>query len=247
MFAGCSFTANSGFTVENQQKFHWPHLFCQQTNYCMENIAIGGMSNDEIFLRTVETVSTNVYDLVIIMWSQVGRHWVYESEKNIDDFTMINHGGITGFNASSDYTKQYTKLHYSHFNNSYVNIKRWLLQCTSLEKILKYNNTPYVFIKGFDNNITALNNAFYNDRFKGIDNIVSMFDFDNRSDDYILKKLCSLQRLISIQDQEHWLNLLGTEFHNMGTDFSDDHLHPGPIANQLLANNLINFTKKLNE
>lgn len=213
----------------------------------MNNIAIGGMSNDEIFLRATEAVSTDSYDLVVVMWSGLGRHWVYDSAQNVDDFTIINYGDIKGFNAASEYTTQYAKLHYSHFNNIYVNTKRWLLQCIALEKTLKCNSIPHVFIKGFDNNITALNNASYSNGFSNIGGLETMLDFDNRPDAYILKKLHTLQRLVDVQDQTHWLNLSGTSFFDMIIDVADDQQHPGPNTNQLLANNLINFTKGINE
>ena len=246
LFVGCSFTANCGFIPENQSRYHWPHLFCQSTGYQQTNLAIGGMSNNEIFLRTAAELATNSYDLVIVMWSQVGRHWVYDSNQNIDDFTIINNGERTGLNADSDYVKHYTKLHYSHFNNAYVNTKHWLLQCLALEKMLKYNNTPYVFIKGFDNYITELNNTSYTDRFSNINKLKPMLDFDNRPDYYIIQKLNVLKQLVVAQDQARWLNLHDLSFFNMTTDVADDKLHPGPDTNRLLANNLINFFKGIN-
>jgi len=247
LFVGCSFTANSGFTIENQSKFHWPHLFCQNTGYVAINRAIGGMSNKEIFLRTVESVTADQYDLVIVMWSEVDRHWGYCSDKNVDDFTMLNYGVPNGFQADADYTVEYAKLHYTWFNNRYINIKHWLLYCLSLEHLLKNLNIPYVFIRGFNNDVDRLFAVEYQDGFTNIDILKPMLDFDNRPDDYILKKIEELKQLVLLQDQTRWLNLFGTAFRDIGLDVADDLRHPGPKTNKKLAENLIKFYKGLNE
>jgi hypothetical protein len=247
LFVGCSFTADSGFTPENQPKYHWPHLFCQQTGYQLINYAIGGMSNDEIFCRTSEAIIVDQFDLVVVMWSHIGRRWVYQSEKNVDDFTIINGGVPKGFQNNSEYTKTYAKLHYSFFDNSYVNTKHWLLKCLALESMLQYKNIPYLFIKGFDNNITALNSASYCNGFYSIDALKSMLDFDNRPDNYILTKLNVLKQLVGALDQTHWLNLTTPSFRDMRTDVADDLEHPGRESNRELSDNLVKFFKGLNE
>jgi hypothetical protein len=243
LFVGCSFTADSGFTPENQPKYHWPHLFCQQTGYQLINYAIGGMSNDEIFLRTIEAVTNSDYDLVVVMWSEVDRKWAYFSDNNIDDFTILNKGDLKGFNSESAAASDYTKLHYSYFNNRYVNIKQWLQQCLALEKVLKHLKIPFIFAKGFENDINKLNNVTYTNGFNNIGSLENLFDFDNRPDDYILSKLKVLQMLVHAQDNTKWVNLIGPSFHSMKVDLADDNKHPGPNTNQDFLNILNNFYK----
>lgn len=246
LFVGCSFTATSGFKIENQSKFHWPHLFCNDTGFDIVNLAIGGMSNNEIFLRTTEAIANDRYDLVVVMWSEANRRWEYCSDNNIDDFTVLNNSIANGYQSESDYAKEYAKMHYLYFNNRYIKIKHWLLNSWSLEQTLKSLKIPFVFIKGFGNNIDQLHNVTYDNEFHNIQPLKFMFDFDNRPDFYIQNKLSVLQTLILKQDQTKWLNLFGPSFFEMLIDLADDQLHPGPKTNQALAANLINFYKGLN-
>lgn len=247
LFIGCSFTDDCGFTVENQSKYHWPHLFCQQTNYNMHNHAIGGMSNHEIFLRTTELVACNSYDLVVVMWSAVGRHWAYCADHNVDDFTMLNSAVPKGLCADTAHVKKYAEMHYKWFDNRYIGTKHWLLYSLVLANFLKNLNVPYIFIKGFDNNISSLLNATYDDNgFNNVDDLKLLLDFDRRPDEYILKKLNVLQSLVYKQDTVHWLNLNKTSFWDSAVDVADDLLHPGIKTNATLASSLIEFYKESN-
>jgi hypothetical protein len=246
LFVGCSFTEDCGFTVENQPKYHWPHLFCQQIGFDLHNHAIGGMSNQEIFLRTVELVTNNSYDLVTVMWSAVGRHWTYCSDYNVDDFTILNSAVPKGLYADTTHVKDYAEMHYKWFDNRYVSTKQWLLYSLALENFLKNLNVPFIFIKGFDNNVNSLLSASYDNGFKQIDSLKSMLDFDNRPDDYILKKLNVLQSLVHKQDTAHWVNLDQKSFWDSTVDVADDLSHPGIETNANLAKSLIKFYKESN-
>lgn len=246
LFVGCSFTANCGFKPENQAIYHWPHIFCQQTEHEMVNRGIGGMSNQEIFLRTVEAVTDESYDLVVVMWSEVGRQWIYCSDGNVDNFTMLNSGLPKGFRNDADFVNAYAKLYYTHFNNRYVATKHWLLYCTALENFLKNKNIPYVFARGFDNNVDTFVNATYSNGFSNIDSLKSFLDFNNRPDDYILEKITKIQNLVKAQDQSKWLNLYSKSFKDTTIDLADDARHPGPKTNLVFASELINFYKNFN-
>jgi hypothetical protein len=247
LFIGCSFTADCGFNIDNQPKYHWPQLVCQHTGHQIVNLAIGGMSNNEIFLRTIEAITLNDFDLVVIMWSEASRFWAYRSDHNVDDFTILNSGIAKGFKCLEDSTKWYSQLHYTHFNNQYVNTKSWLMYCLALEKMLKIQTIPYVFIKGFDNYVDDFANATYTNRFNNVEQLQDLLDFNNRPDDYILKKIKVIQSLIQAQDQSRWLNLYGPSFSSMKIDLADDLSHPGPETNLQLATDFIKFYKLLNE
>ncbi len=205
------------------------------------------MSNQEIFFRTTEAIAIEKYDLVVVMWSEADRKWAYLSKDNVDDFTIITHQQVKGLIKNTQATQEYANLHYGLFNNRYVNIKHWLLNCLSLEQHLKNSQIPFIFIKGFKNNIVDLTQVTYDQGFLNIDLLKQIVDFDNRPDDYILKKIKNLQHLIAIQDKKHWLNLLDQSFFELTVDRSDDHLHPGPTTNKILASMLIDFYKELNE
>jgi hypothetical protein len=244
LFVGCSFTANCGFNEQNQNKYHWPHIFCQQTGHLIVNRAIGGMSNHEIFSRTVEAISNYSYNLVVVMWSEVSRYWTYCSEHNVDDFTILLPSN-KGLMSDRDFVKSYAQMHRAYFNNEYVKTKHWLLYCIALENCLKNQNIDFVFIKGFSNYVNDFNNVTYDSGFTGVDKIKKLLNFDQRPDDYILKKINEIKNLIQAQDDTRWLNLHGLSFKDMTVDLADDNMHPGPKSNLMLADTLINFYKNI--
>jgi len=244
LFVGCSLTADSGFVPTNQVKYHWPHLFCNHYGYAIQNAGIGGSSNEEIFHRTTEILCNNQFDLVIVMWSDaLTRKWVYFSDNNVDDFTILNKGNTTGFMPNQYAAEQYAKLHYAHFNNNFINIKRWLLHIVSLEGLLKSKNQPYIFINGFNNHI---NDIIGKTMFDLTDELKNMLDFDNRPDEFIISKLSSLQTIAKQVDCNNWLNFIEFAFTDpfYFIDYADDNIHPGKESNKKFYLTLIEFYEK---
>lgn len=248
LFVGCSHTADSGFLKENQPKYHWPHLLSRHYNADLVNAGIGGSSNEEIFFRTCEAVLNSNFDLVIVMWTALFRQWVYFEQGNVDDFSIINKGLAQGLNSSNPDLIKYSKLRAVNFYNKYVDFKKWLLYAAALESFLKFNNINFVFIKGSENFLNDIISSSYNKEqgFSMSDEVKSMFDFDNRPDDYILSKLTALKTLIDNFDPGVWLNLHADAFVSMNTfdEFADDGMHVGPTANRMLADSLINHCNK---
>jgi hypothetical protein len=242
LFAGCSHTASSGFLPENQPRYHWPHLLTQHYICDYKNIAIGGMSNEEIFLRTVEELASNSYDLVVVMWSEIAREWVYFNDGNVDDFTIINYGDPMGLFESNTSLKMYAKLHYTYFNNLYVKMKKWLLLTMALESVLQSKGIPYVFVKGFGNYVTDFQQATYVNELGFTDmstELQAMLDFENRPDFYISTKLNAVKKLMNSLDHSHWLEFDSYSFMDNAVDFADDGDHPGPVTNSDLSIKLI--------
>jgi hypothetical protein len=244
---GCSFTADCGFNQENKIAKHWVSLLGSHYKCIIDNFATGGACNDEIFYKTLDSIYKQNYDMVIVQWSAISRHWIYFNKNNIDDFTIINSGNIKG-HVIDEYRQeldQYVKLHYALFNNDYVNLKKWLLQILSLQNILK--DTPHVFIKGFDNHINDFQNVALDG--SGFQNMSikskSMLDFDNRPDDYLFEKIYSIQSLIAQIDKSKWINFESLSFSsNFGfSDLSDDNIHPGPLANNKLFLDINDYCK----
>jgi len=247
LFAGCSFTANCGFDEENRDKYHWPCLLERHYNAEQTNIAIGGCSNDEIFLRSVEATVTTRFDLAIIMWSGLGRKWLYFNDKNIDDFTIINSGVIKGNQSQQEEAFAYAKLHYAYFNNQYMNLKNWLLQCIALANFFKNRDQPYVFAPGFRNLIDLFSKIEYDQGFINIDDTCkAALDFDNRPDDYIWKKVKVLQDLIVQTSQLDWLYFDGKNFNDSMVDRADDQEHPGILSNQKFYQQLVTYIDQRN-
>jgi hypothetical protein len=242
LFAGCSNTATSGFTPENQPRYHWPHLLSQHYSCEHKNIAVGGMSNEEIFLRTVEEVTNNHYDLVIVQWTEIAREWVYFSDGNVDEWTNLSYAIPSGLNESDANIQLYAKLHYAYFNNMYMKIKKWVLLTLALENVLKSKGIPFIFFKGFGNYIEEFQQAEYKDGqgFTNLsDELKSMLDFKNRPDFYINKKLYVIKKLIDSMDNDKWIGLNSFSYNGNAVDLADDGDHAGPVSNQNLFLKLV--------
>lgn len=241
LFAGCSFSEDCGFLPENQKKYHWTNLLQHQFGFDYNNIAIGGMSNPEIFYRTVNQLSISKYDIAIIQWSGINRFWAYNSKNNIDDVTMLTNGIVKGYVVDKKASEKFARLYYEHFFNTFVELKHWLLNIIALQSLLESTKTNYLFVKGFDNFITELLASKYMEYPAIPESMKSFFDFDNRSDDYLHLKLTELTTLIDVVKTFKWVNFESTPFSKYNwvggkvTDFADDGMHPGIESNKKLA------------
>jgi hypothetical protein len=250
-FSGCSYTKNSGFTEENRIKYHWPCLLEQYYDVQQTNVAMGGCSNDEIFYRTIEHIGTGHYDLAIVMWSAIGRHWVYPSnERTIDDAVICNIKNpdkkdliFPPFQQDSTESilKKYSVLHHAYFNNQYMNLKRWLLQCIALADIFKSRNQPYIFALGFSNLITSFKKIKYADgKFIDLDNVCKeTLHVNDNHYDYLVSKIKTIQDLIDQVEQLDWLNFGSAGFKKI--DESDDVVHPGMLSNKLMYEKFVTY------
>jgi hypothetical protein len=252
LFVGCSFTADSGFTESNIVRYHWPWLASNHFDCYYYNAGIGGSSNDEIFHRTVELTADQPYDLVVIMWSSLGRKWVYFSEPNIDDFTII-HPGPLGLNHNSSAVKNFHKLYLAYFNNQYVSLYNWLNQIICLQHYFKHKKQSYVFIKGFSNLIHDFDNVSYigatgTSGIKGeskngfvdiSESLKKILDFDNNPDYRILNKIQKIKKLIQQIDLDNCIDFKNFDFRSSKIDLADDNAHPGIKTNRLMSSKLI--------
>jgi hypothetical protein len=240
LFVGCSFTADSGFLESNIAKYHWPCLTSNHFDCYYQNAGIGGSSNDEIFYRTVELTADQTYDLVVIMWTSLGRKWVHFSEPNIDDFTIINPGPL-GLNCDSDAVQKLHKLYLTYFNNQYVALKNCLTQIICVQHYFKHKKQSYVFIKGFTNLINSFDSVNYSENgFENIsESLKKILDFDNNPDYRILDKIQKIKNLIQQVDLNNCIDFKNFDFYSSMTDLADDNAHPGIKTNQLLSSKLI--------
>ena len=241
VFCSCFMVApDSGFSIENHSKYHWTHQLVNHYGTNFHNIGIGGMSNHEICLRTIDQCLNNQYDLVIVMWTSIGRLWVYYNENNVDDFTGMNPTHSFGLNSSGQSIDQLHKIYYSYFQNNYVEIKHWLLQAISLASFFKLRNQPYIFIKGFENFINDFSTVEYNNGFTPCTKSLSdMLDFKNHPNDFILDKVNNIKNLLIENKKSNWINLHNESFRDLSEDLADDLSHPGPISNKKISSQII--------
>jgi len=246
LFNGCSFTGDCGFLDANL-KHRWSELFSKKYNLSATNIAIGGSSNDEIFYRCLDSILTCKPDLVVIMWSCISRRWEYFSNNNIDDFTILNNVNTKGFCADTTAAVEFAKLRLTYFNNMYVNFKKWLCYAIYLDAFLKTNQIDYIFLKGFDNETSELSRMFqmiqenHFDLTLFSDSIRTMFDHENRPDEFIIQKANELKLLYSTAKNLNWANFEDKSFLELKEDTADDRIHPGILTNQKLYIILSNY------
>lgn len=245
LFVGCSHTADSGFTINNRQLYHWPYLLSKQYNFNVVNLGIGGSSNEEIFYRTIQAISQEEFTCVIVMWSELGRKWAYFEDNNIDDYTILNNGEVKGYLNYTTAAQDYAKLHYTYFNNTFINLRNWLSQIIALESTLINKKQPFFFIKGFENYILDLENAnySYNMGFTITSDLREILNLDNNPDIFISKKLQQLKKLVNSLNRKYWLNFTTPAFISSTycLDYADDLSHPGPKSNEKLTQDLIKY------
>ena len=248
LVCGCSFTHDSGFTPDNFKKYHYTSVLSARYPINFNNVGIGGLSNREISLRTIENMilSSKQFDAVIVQWTSLSRWWYYEEQNNIDDFTSIVNNNIFGRSAAD--AKLLGKILITRFNNRYMLLKQWLLDCISIANLLE-NKVPYRFCLGFNNLLSEFNNAEYSPGhgFRNLsEELVDILDLHQRPDSYILDKFNVIKDLIEIVNQLNWVNFPDAAWFEGSTiDVADDNAHPGIESNLLWANSLDSFISDL--
>lgn len=241
--------ASENVVDESNQLYHYDTLLRQHYNVDITNVAIGAMSNDEIFYRCVENIEQHSYDCVIVMWAGLDRKWIYFADNNVDDFTIMHPAFIKGFQSTNSNLIQYQKLHWAYFNNRYISLRNWLSQVITLQNTLAIKNMPYVMIHDFDNHLTEMLNCDYSKE-NGFTNLSTEFktllDFDNRPDNYILKKINRLKTLVNKLDRSAWVEFETFRFSESKVDHQTDGWHAGPLTHQIFFNKLTNQLNKQN-
>lgn len=242
---GCSHSADSGFK-QNINK-HYVNLLKNQINCKINNISIGGMSNHEIFQRAVEQVQNfNSNDIFLIQWSSLGRQWVYYHENNVDDFTQVL-PRVCGFGDPAP-ANELQKLYLGYFFNQYMQLKHWLGYMVALQEVLKYNNVRYFYVNGFDNFLKSLD-VYRHCQLVSLGDVIidlelrSILDFDNRPDEYILKKLNALLKLYNQLDFDQCVKFGDFHFGQAQLDLADDQSHWGEKCNKLWADEIYSHLK----
>ena len=248
LVCGCSFTHDSGFTLDNFKKYHYTSVLSARYPISFNNIAIGGMSNREIALRTIENIalSSDQFDAVIVQWSSLSRWWYYKEQNNIDEFVGIN--GLNDkdlFGRSTVDAKVFGKILITQFNNRYMLLKHWLLDCISLASLLE-NKIPYKFCLGFNNLLSEFDNIEYSNGFKNLpEELVDILDLQHRPDSYVLDKVNVIKTLIKIVKQLNWVDFPNGAWFEESIDLADDNVHPGAKSNLMWADRLAPFISSL--
>lgn len=252
LITGCSFSAgdtDSGW-LESNLHYHYSQILQNSTNWQLVNRAVGGCSNREIFLRTVENCLLDHYDFCIVQWSGLHRLWLYEAEHNIDNKTQIlptprGWGDLEAAAALS-------KILVARYLNDYMALKQWLLDQISLQAFFEKNHIKYVFIRGFPNYCPDIQKILDQGPFLSIPeieipiDIKKILNFDDLPDDYLYDKISTLIKLYRSIDKSKCIGYNTNKTYygfleKFSNDWADDGCHPGKQSNQLLSQLILDY------
>lgn len=250
LFSGCSYVEGYGLPFNKDDS----NLFCNQLmnlvpefcNKVINNIGVGGYSNEKIFVDTAYALLTDQYKFALVCWTSYPRFVCYpgleeyECKKTIAPFTTaFEHNGNT-FSISKKKFEQLNEIfpllmhdHYSIVDiMSYVNILKKIAEITNT-KIFFVNNICHwdeLYFEQFSSNniikpeqLTAYTNSLLNSNNRDDSEINALFkkmslDYENKGGIH----------------SELWLNLYKS-FNSMMVDFGNDNLHPGMQSHIIFA------------
>ena len=127
---GCSFTQERHF----DQKDRW--TFQLQ----IENLALGGSSNEHIFHTTLEYLNKHTPDVLIIGWTDFDRYSVtHKSDQNIH---ITPNQVLTD---SNDYIDQsISDYYYKNLHSKFLNLKKFFTYYTHIEKYCMAKNIKFI-------------------------------------------------------------------------------------------------------
>ena len=244
LFTGCSFTAGTGFELKKTDPGLWVNLLHKNVkilqNTELVNSGVGGASNDQIFINSVDHILKYNTKFVFVEWTSYPRYSfklgleLYETK--VDFVTNAR----MWVNSPSDmpYTKKYLENLRNRvvtLNHPYYEISKIVSYVNILINLCKLKKCSIFFINGLcewdqdffikKENVLPYD---YTDYTKKILNI------DNRDDDKIYalyNKIHSEYNSMGGIQESYWLNLYNSLIKNR-IDVNSDKTHPGYESNQ---------------
>lgn len=256
LFSGCSYVKGVGLEDEHNNPGHFTNILANNlfNNYSIDNIGIGGESNERIFLDSLHNLTKNHYDYAFVSWTSLQRYvfWagleLYECRRHLtpatnftSDYLITEHNG----NDISWSSKKLAELNnlFLLLNHSHYYIRDLVSYVNILIALARYRRTKLYFI----NNILPWDQNY----FKYINNVIvpsdltnytnELLNSSNRDDDQI-NKLYHMMQTHYIEkggiNETYWLNLYQSFFSIMD-DVGNDGIHPGLKSHKKFAELLI--------
>lgn len=263
IFAGCSFTAGSGWNkldcqaADKLSPFLWVNLCHSKIdslrNLELINIGIPGGSNIEIFQSVITSISDHGSDIdtVFCQWTAMPRYnwnagfelWntseCISSNERVHDLNL-NRGDSWSREYINDLINRLRVVHHLHWE-----ILKLIEYTNTITKLTKKLNISNVF---FINGLCPWDNNYF-DKLDGAkpEQYTSftkeqILNIDSRSDEDIYK----LYFLAHQQYQQaggilenYWINLYES-FLSKKVDVNLDNIHPGKKSNQLYYQSVVN-------
>lgn len=247
LFAGCSYTAGTGFLQEKHDSALWVNILFNSSKQLKQtqllNVAEPGRSNQGIFADAVYNLTTRPCKYAIVEWTNSPRYEVelglelYETKQVFIPNSPTRTHNLNDRTYSSTYLDKvrdrFTSLAHLHYE-----IKNLVHYVNSLTSLAKLTKTKIFFVNGlcqwdvdyFDKMEHVLPNSYTKFTKK-------LLNIENRDDTEIValyeKIHNQYQQLGGIQPN-HWLNLYQSMRH-LRIDTNSDHVHPGSLSNQNYA------------
>jgi hypothetical protein len=250
VFAGCSFTAGSGWNptspiCKDHEKL-WVNLCYHNiekfSKLELENVGIPGASNTDIFEAVSESLMRHDVDTVLIQWTAMPRYQFHVGLELWDtDECMIrnnprqhDHILVDGIYSRKYVTRLLDELrimHHLHFE-----IVKVLKYSFLIKKLCDRLSVKYFFINGicpWDNNyfVRLGNNVLPEDYTSFTKN--NILKIHNRDDQDIFKIYKYIHDVYDQYPIDHssWINLY-QPFKDIMVDRNFDNEHPGEISNK---------------
>jgi hypothetical protein len=242
-FNGCSFTSGDGIPVEQRDDVIYDRLISKKLNLTSNNIALGGSSNYEIFMRSANAIMSGKYDLVITQWSVLNRI-CFNAGPDSSARYFANDTENPDFRYRDLYISSAKRTLFRNMvlllNHDYQNIIDLIDYCSILKR-LAGSSTQVVFINGLIPWGPDLVNPLRTDLSTSLGNYSkSMLDFDNRNKAEVIEFFKKLQDKFTELDTSLWVNIFNPFMVNR-IDRAADGEHPGPISHQWMATQLENY------
>lgn len=246
-FNGCSFTVGEGFPANDRDHYIYDRLVSKRFQFDRTNIAQGGSSNYNIFMRTAAAVKSNHYDLIFVQWTALNRIWLSPGP---DTYVFTNADSSDGF--------RYRDLYFSSaeisnlknilllLNHDYQNILDLIDYCGILDTMSTQTKTNLIYLNG----LLPWKDDLTKPLGKDLSSYLSpytkhMLDFDTRDDEEIVKYFTILKNKFLELDQDKWVNLFDSFSSNVVDTGPEGH-HPGIMSHRWMADKITNYLTEKN-
>lgn len=237
LISGCSYSDDSGF-VDPQGKV-WFHYINQ--DHTVKNLSLRGQSNYKIFTKVCSELleNPNFYDLVVVQWTTLFRLSLNNGSSIYDNPTNFT---VSDNKNQSKFHKLWTRS----FIHPRIELLEFLTLISTMAIFLNSTNVRYVFIKGFNNDLSNLKNINWSNCDQLFQRLVLHKDeLPDWEIDFYYTQLRKQYLAMTNLSQEHWLNLNTGDWFSNIIDTADDDIHAGILTNKRFYQQLKDFVTKI--
>lgn len=230
-FTGCSLT--SDYYLKNSSDVY-PALVGKHFNVKVNNKAVRGRSNFEIFQDSLESLTDKNCSKLFVQITEPGRETFHHSYDLLSTISSVS--PIIPTKKFTNFSNIYKVLDQEY--NQYRLLNRFVPILNNFANSL---GKKVYFINGnlYLNNV-YFNNEPINNWFSLDERLKHIIDFDYQPDNMLVNQINDIRAKLSVINPTQWILLLNT-ICSLQTDTATDDIHPGVESNKLYAKILINF------